>query len=148
MISFLKNKTQIGFFSSKTSDTYLKSCFKKKETTKNIFDNLFFNNLVGIKIKKQQILSISVWIIMCKNAFYYSWFDAMEKEYDIRNDEEQEKKSQEVLELLVTAGYFRARIKVNRFFFHPYVLTKFSSCNYSEVSIIRPGRSRLLEFEI
>ena len=36
----------------------------------------------------------------------------MEKEYDIRNDEEQEKKSQEVLELLVTAGYFRARIKV------------------------------------
>jgi len=35
----------------------------------------------------------------------------MEKEYDIRNDEEQEKKSQEVLELLVTAGYFRARIK-------------------------------------
>ena len=36
----------------------------------------------------------------------------MEKEYDIRNDEEQEKKSEEVLELLVTAGYFRARIKV------------------------------------
>ena len=72
----------------------------------------------------------------------------MEKEYDIRNDEEQEKKSQEVLELLVTAGYFRARIKVNRFFFHPYVLTKFSSCNYSEVSIIRPGRYRLLKFEI
>ena len=63
---------------------------------------------------------------MCKNAFYYSWLDAMEKEYDIRNDEEQEKKSQEVLELLVTAGYFRARIKVN-WFFHPYVLTKFSS---------------------
>ena len=43
----------------------------------------------------------------------------MEKEYDIRNDEEQEKKSQEVLELLVTAGYFRARIKVNRFFVVP-----------------------------
>lgn len=40
----------------------------------------------------------------------------MEKEYDIRKDEEQEKKSQEVLELLVTAGYFRARIKVNRYF--------------------------------
>ena len=37
----------------------------------------------------------------------------MEKQYDIRQDEEQEKKSQEVLELLVTAGYFRARIKVN-----------------------------------
>ena len=36
----------------------------------------------------------------------------MEKQYDIRQDEEQEKKSQEVLELLVTAGYFRARIKV------------------------------------
>jgi len=35
----------------------------------------------------------------------------MEKEYDIRNDEEQEKKCNEVLELLVTAGYFRARIK-------------------------------------
>lgn len=35
----------------------------------------------------------------------------MEKQYDIRQDEEQEKKSQEVLELLVTAGYFRARIK-------------------------------------
>ena len=37
----------------------------------------------------------------------------MEKEYDIRNDEEQEKKCNEVLELLVTAGYFRARIKVS-----------------------------------
>ena len=31
---------------------------------------------------------------------------------DIREDEEQEIKCQEVMELFLTAGYFRARIKV------------------------------------
>ena len=45
--------------------------------------------------------------------FFDQNFQEMEKEYDIRNDEEQEKKCNEVLELLVTAGYFRARIKVS-----------------------------------
>ncbi len=34
------------------------------------------------------------------------------KVVDVREDAEQEKKCQEVLELLVAAGYFRARIKV------------------------------------
>ena len=34
------------------------------------------------------------------------------KGVDVREDAEQEKKCQEVLELLVAAGYFRARIKV------------------------------------
>ena len=47
--------------------------------------------------------------------FFDQNFQEMEKEYDIRNDEEQEKKCIEVLELLVTAGYFRARIKVSDF---------------------------------
>ena len=37
-----KNKTQIDCFSSKTRGTYLKSYFKKKETTKNIFSTTFF----------------------------------------------------------------------------------------------------------
>ncbi len=41
------------------------------------------------------------------------------KTFDVREDAEQEKKGQEVMELLVAAGYFRARIKVclgtNRF---------------------------------
>ena len=32
---------------------------------------------------------------------------------EIKEDEEQEKKGHEVMELLVAAGYFRARIKVN-----------------------------------
>ena len=41
----------------------------------------------------------------------------MEAKYDIRNDEEQIQKGQEVLELLVAAGYFRARIKVNTIYF-------------------------------
>ena len=36
----------------------------------------------------------------------------MGDKYDIRDDEEQEKKGKEVMELLVAAGYFRARIKV------------------------------------
>ncbi len=36
----------------------------------------------------------------------------MEGTYDIRDDEEQEKKGNEIMELLVAAGYFRARIKV------------------------------------
>ena len=38
----------------------------------------------------------------------------MEDKYDIRDDEEQEKKGKEVMELLVAAGYFRARIKVRK----------------------------------
>ena len=36
----------------------------------------------------------------------------MDGKVDIRDDEEQLRKGQEVLELLVAAGYFRARIKV------------------------------------
>jgi len=36
----------------------------------------------------------------------------MEDKCDIRDDEEQEKKANEIMELLVAAGYFRARIKV------------------------------------
>ena len=38
--------------------------------------------------------------------------DVPDKVVDIREDAEQEKKGQEVMELLVAAGYFRARIKV------------------------------------
>jgi len=34
------------------------------------------------------------------------------KTVDVREDAEQEKKGHEVMELLVAAGYFRARIKV------------------------------------
>ena len=34
------------------------------------------------------------------------------KTFDVREDAEQEKKGHEVMELLVAAGYFRARIKV------------------------------------
>ena len=56
----------------------------------------------------------------------------MEKGYDIRNDEEQEKKSQEVLELLVTAGYFRARIKVNGFF----AVSNFTICLSTYVLLV------------
>ena len=40
----------------------------------------------------------------------------MDGKVDIRDDEEQLKKGQEVLELLVAAGYFRARIKVYIYF--------------------------------
>lgn len=36
----------------------------------------------------------------------------MDSKADIRHDEEQQKKGQEIVELLVAAGYFRARIKV------------------------------------
>ena len=38
--------------------------------------------------------------------------DVPDKVVDIREDAEQEKRGQEVVELLVAAGYFRARIKV------------------------------------
>ena len=44
----------------------------------------------------------------------------MDGKVDIRDDEEQLKKGQEVLELLVAAGYFRARIKVYLFFCFSY----------------------------
>lgn len=44
------------------------------------------------------------------------------KVVDVREDAEQEKKCQEVLELLVAAGYFRARIKVR------FVLKKRRNC--------------------
>lgn len=37
---------------------------------------------------------------------------SMDSKADIRQDEEQEKKGQEIIDLLVAAGYFRARIKV------------------------------------
>ena len=40
----------------------------------------------------------------------------MGDKYDIRDDEEQERKGKEVMELLVAAGYFRARIKVRILF--------------------------------
>ena len=36
----------------------------------------------------------------------------MAEKYDIRDDEDKEKKRQEIFELLVASGYFRARIKV------------------------------------
>lgn len=38
----------------------------------------------------------------------------MEQAIESREDEEQEKKCAEVIELLLAAGYFRARIKVSK----------------------------------
>ena len=46
----------------------------------------------------------------------------MDGKVDIRDDEEQLKKGQEVLELLVAAGYFRARIKVLYLYFKQKIL--------------------------
>ena len=42
--------------------------------------------------------------------------DGSRAKMDIREDEEQEVKCQEVMELFLTAGYFRARIKVLNMF--------------------------------
>lgn len=49
----------------------------------------------------------------------------MDGKVDIRDDEEQLKKGQEVLELLVAAGYFRARIKVLYLYFKQKILLNF-----------------------
>ena len=42
---------------------------------------------------------------------------------DIRRDEEQEVKCQEVMELFLAAGYFRARIKVSSILSAPITLS-------------------------
>ena len=52
----------------------------------------------------------------------------MGDKYDIRDDEEQEKKGKEVMELLVAAGYFRARIKVRKF--QKFILTRKVFCQF------------------
>ena len=49
----------------------------------------------------------------------------MDQKYDIRTDEEQIKKGSEVLELLVAAGYFRARIKVRKLLILANVMKNF-----------------------
>ena len=49
----------------------------------------------------------------------------MDGKVDIRDDVEQLKKGQEVLELLVAAGYFRARIKVLYLYFKQKILLNF-----------------------
>ena len=52
-------------------------------------------------------------------VIYLRWTFKMDKtissqlKIDMRGDEEQEVKCQEVMELFLAAGYFRARIKVN-----------------------------------
>nr|CAD7459083.1 unnamed protein product [Timema tahoe] len=82
--------------------------------------------------------------------------DGKEVEVEVREDEEQKVKLQEIIDLLVAAGYFRARIKGFVFSKEPqHFLTKFLPNSTAEITVphsasleavLRPKSSLLLFF--
>ena len=56
-------------------------------------------------------IAINVKTVHCSSCVVVPLFIVTLFQFDVREDEEQNKKYEEIIELLLAAGYFRARIK-------------------------------------